>query len=353
MKKLLYCFFILLLGYSCVNADNEIMFPTQNFKNLKGEQVFPELFIGQPLKMLIIKNKLYIIDRFEQKQLTVVDIEKDNEISRIANQGDGPNEFLQIRDISYNSTNNTITLVDKMDRSISFYQLENNDLKLDNSHFLSKHRFNESKYVFFDIIPFNKNFIANGCFDGKQFILFDSNTMIKNTFNSYPGDNNGIQNPLGFFLKTQTQITANPSQTHFAAAGFNHDQLVFYKTDGEKMIKQKEYFNIDANLTVKTGKSSDSNFNHAKEIPNTIRAYISLYSTDKHLYALYWGIRNKDLEKKNQICYILKFDWEGNLKEGFRMDRKLRSFAVDEKESIIYAILSSEEEDPVLFRYKM
>lgn len=246
-----------------------------------------------------------------------------------------------------------MTLVDKMDRSISLYRLENRDLKLNNSHFLAKHRFNESKYTFFDIVPFGKNFIANGCFDGKQFALFDSNTNIKSLFGVYPGDNNGVQNPLGFFLKNQTIIQTNPSQTHFVAAGVYHDQLVFYKTNGNELIKVKEYFSIDSNLLTKTSKSGKENFNHSELKPETIRAYMTLYATDKHLYALYWGIKNKDIEKKNQICYLLKFDWDGNLKKGFKMDRKIRYFAVDEKNETIYAITPSYEEEPILLQYKM
>ena len=78
---------------------NEIMFPTQDFKSLKGNQLLPDLFIGQPYKMLFVKNKLYFIDKHEDRLLTVIDFEKNNEIKRIVNHGDGPNEFLQIRDI--------------------------------------------------------------------------------------------------------------------------------------------------------------------------------------------------------------------------------------------------------------
>ena len=332
---------------------NEIMFPTQDFKSLKGNQLLPDLFIGQPYKMLFVKNKLYFIDKHEDRLLTVIDFEKNNEIKRIVNHGDGPNEFLQIRDIVYNPIDNAMTLVDKMDRSISLYRLENRDLKLNNSHFLAKHRFNESKYIFFDIVPFGKNFIANGCFDGKQFALFDSNTNIKSLFGVYPGDNNGVQNPLGFFLKNQTIIQTNPSQTHFVAAGVYHDQLVFYKTNGNELIKVKEYFSIDSNLLTKTSKSGKENFNHSELKPETIRAYMTLYATDKLLYALYWGIKNKDIEKKNQICYLLKFDWDGNLKKGFKMDRKIKYFAVDEKNETIYAITPSYEEEPILLQYKM
>ena len=48
---------------------------------------------------------------------------------------------------------------------------------------------------------------------------------------------------------------------------------------------------------------------------------------------LLYESKNKDIEKKNQICYLLKFDWDGNLKKGFKMDRKIRYFAIDEKPS--------------------
>ena len=53
-----------------------------------------------------------------------------------------------------------------------------------------------------------------------------------------------------------------------------------------------------------------------------------LYSTKEHIYALYWGIANKDFGKTGKVCYILKFDWNGNLKEGFKVNNLLKNILI-------------------------
>ena len=83
-----------------------------------------------------------------------------------------------------------------------------------------------------------------------------------------------------------------------------------------------------------------------------VKEYFSFDSS--HVYALYWGVTNDDWDKDgDNPCYILKFDWTGTLQAGYRMDRLLRTFAVDESTNTIYDIPYSDEEDPVLLKFKM
>ena len=97
------------------------MFPTKNFKTIKGKQILSDLFIGRPLKMNIVDNKLLMIDKYEGKQITMIDLINTNKIERIANIGEGPNEFLNLRDITYNSKNNSLAFFDGMLRQVSKY----------------------------------------------------------------------------------------------------------------------------------------------------------------------------------------------------------------------------------------
>ena len=114
--KLIYkhiLFLLLLLCISCTSvSNNKIMFPTKNFKTIKGKQILSDLFIGRPLKMNIVDNKLLMIDKYEGKQITMIDLINTNKIERIANIGEGPNEFLNLRDITYNSKNNSLAFFD-------------------------------------------------------------------------------------------------------------------------------------------------------------------------------------------------------------------------------------------------
>ena len=74
----------------------------------------------------------------------------------------------------------------------------------------------------------------------------------------------------------------------------------------------------------------------------------------EHIYALYWGIANKDFGKTGKVCYILKFDWNGNLKEGFKVNNLLKNIAIDEISNCIYAVTYPEDErESILMKYEM
>lgn len=352
MKFTYYYVFLLFIGTSCSNAiNNKIIFPTNNFNYIKGKQILPDLFIGNPLNMLLINNNLLLIDIYEDHQMTLIDTNDKNKVERIAKRGEGPNEFINIRNITYNSIDNSVCLFDGMTRSCSFYKMNNNSIKLDKNNFLKRIHFNEN-YPY-DIIPFNNKFLSNGCFDQKQFALFDDNENSILNFGIYPGDKNGIEIGNCFFLKNQTIITTSPDQEYFAAAGVFHDQLVFYKNEKNgKLTKIKEYFSIDSKMNTNQIKDGETTQYSSSETPETTRTYRVLYPTNSFLYALYWGIQNKDINNNN-ICYILKFDWNGNLKAGFKIAQRLNTFAIDENRNCICGIAYPEDEECILLQYDM
>lgn len=344
-----YYIILLTIGVSCTNtANNKILFPTDKFTTIKGEQILPDLFIGQPLNMLLINNNLLIIDIYEDFQVTLINTKNKN-LERIIPKGEGPHEFLDIRNISYNSRDNTMCFFDGMTRFCSFYKVKNNQIALNDDNFIGKIRF-ENNYPY-DIIPFDNKFITNGCFKQYQFALLDKNGNNISYFGVYPGDKNEIDIEGCFFLKNQTIITACPNQEYFVAAGVFHDQLVFYKNKNN-LAKIKEYFSIDSKMNTNLIKEGEAIQYSSSETPETTRTYRVLYPTNSHLYALYWGIQNKDIDKEN-ICYILKFDWNGKLEEGFKIEQRLKTFAIDENKNCIYGITYSEDKESLLLQYDM
>ena len=313
--KLIYkhiLFLLLLLCISCTSvSNNKIMFPTKNFKTIKGKQILSDLFIGRPLKMNIVDNKLLMIDKYEGKQITMIDLINTNKIERIANIGEGPNEFLH-----------------------------------------RKVRFNAD--CPYDIVAFGDYFLANGCFNAKQFALLNSKADIIAEFGVFPGDNTGVEVENSFFLKNQTTLCTNLDQSRFVAAGYFHDQLVFYRFENNKIIKVREYFSMNAKMVSRHTKDGNQDIYSSSENDETTRTYRMLYSTKEHIYALYWGIANKDFGKTGKVCYILKFDWNGNLKEGFKVNNLLKNIAIDEISNCIYAVTYPEDErESILMKYEM
>ena len=304
------------------------------------------------LKMNIVDNKLLMIDKYEGKQITMIDLINTNKIERIANIGEGPNEFLNLRDITYNSKNNSLAFFDGMLRQVSFYKINEHKIQINNNTFHRKVRFNAD--CPYDIVAFGDYFLANGCFNAKQFALLNSKADIIAEFGVFPGDNTGVEVENSFFLKNQTTLCTNLDQSRFVAAGYFHDQLVFYRFENNKIIKVREYFSMNAKMVSRHTKDGNQDIYSSSENDETTRTYRMLYSTKEHIYALYWGIANKDFGKTGKVCYILKFDWNGNLKEGFKVNNLLKNIAIDEISNCIYAVTYPEDErESILMKYEM
>ena len=75
--------------------------------------------------------------------------------------------------------------------------------------------------------------------------LLNSKADIIAEFGVFPGDNTGVEVENSFFLKNQTTLCTNLDQSRFVAAGYFHDQLVFYRFENNKIIKVREYFSMN------------------------------------------------------------------------------------------------------------
>lgn len=324
------------MNNSCAKAErNRMYFSTDNIKNVRFKPVVPDIFVGIPRDLYIVENNLLILDTYEGKQLTVVDLQNLSNIKRIGNRGEGPNEFLRISNLSYNSQNKILHVFDEYARRQSSYNVKDRKVIFNDANLKKKTLLTNTTY---SVIPLGSCYVANGNFNGKQFALLNERAEIIEEFGVFPGNKDAINTGLAYFLLNQNRLVVHPQETHFAAAGFMNDQLVFYKKEGNSVKKLKEYFNFDAEATPSVRNQGKGKLYGCSENENTMRAYTDVYATNDYLYVLYLGLSNADLKKGNHPCYILKFDWKGNFIGGYKSGILLMAFAVDEVNKKIYAV---------------
>ncbi len=323
------------VSYS-ITEKNRLFFLESKMRNIRFSPVFPDVFIGIPRDLYIIENNLLILDEYEGKQLTLVDLQAPSNVKRIGSKGQGPNEFLRISNLSYNPVTEVVHVFDEYARRQSSYSVNNRRIFFNDANLRGKTLLANTVY---NVIPLGNSFVANGNFNGKQFALLNEKSEIVEEFGVFPGNKDAINSGFAFYLLNQNRLIVNPQETHFAAAGFMNDQLVFYKKEGNSVTKLKEYFNYDTEATPTVRNQGNGNLYSFSENDNTMRAYVDVYATEKHLYALYLGLSNADLERGgNQPCYILRFDWNGKFMGGYKSDFLLMAFAVDEANKKIYAV---------------
>ena len=65
-------------------------------------------------------------------------------------------------------------------------------------------------------------------------------------------------------------------------------------------------------------------------------------TTDNYIYALYWGLKASDMDKKHSDgtaeTKVVKCDWQGNILETYVINKRLQAFCVsdDDKRIIAY-----------------
>ena len=356
MLKIKMCLFLLLFSCNCFSSNKtaeelKLPVPTKNIKTLKGEIVFPDLFLGHPHRMLIVKNNLLILDTHEGKSATVIDLSNPTNTQRIASIGQGPNDFLKLMTASYHEPKSAICFYDSRANRIATYKVENNQVKLNNQSLLSSVRFknNGVRYV----LPLGNQFVSHGAFEDKQFALFDKKGEHLSAFGVYPGDNDGVQFPMAFFLKTQGLIVGSPDQKHFAIAGGYHDQLTFYKATGSIPQKVKEYFSEEPKVIAKTTVRGETTTSSSKLDPDCRFIYTGVYGTNNNLYVLYRGATFTEMQESiDKPCAILVFNWDGSIKQAYKIPHTINSFAIDETNRCLYAMRVIDEE-PYIMKYQL
>lgn len=359
-KNSLFLIFISLLFIFACSSDStkndvtKLDIPTNSIKALKGEVAFPDLFLAKPYRLLIIENNLLIVDPYEGKFLTLVDLDNPINTERLVHKGNGHNEMLNLRRVFFHEPNNALSLYDDDKRSIIMYKIEDYLINVESKSLLSSVSFKD--YMLGSIIPFGNKYIRSGAFNNHQLSLYDKDGEPIQTFGTYPGNKEGIDRPTEFYLKTQGGLSVSPDQKHFAIAGTFNDQLAFYKATDTIPEKVKEYFSLDSKLETTVTQNGEWSNTRSNKTPETTEVYQALATTNKNLYVLHWGLTHEELESKShdKTCTILVFDWNGNLTQAYDIpDFLSRAIAVDERNNCLYGITQAESGEMQIMRYQL
>lgn len=85
------------------------------------------------------------------------------------------------------------------------------------------------------------------------------------------------------------------------------------------------------------------------KLPETLRGYVGIKTTNDCIYLLYSGKEFKDPNHYSYSNIIYTFDWEGNPLNKYELDAQISSFEIDEKENKIYAL----HRDAYIITYNM
>lgn len=338
---------LLLTIYGCkyemryVSLDDYSTYDDKSFqehKTLIHEDVNKEI-IGSLARMSLINGHLYIVDSKLDSIIHVVSVSDNSYLGKMIPRGNGPGEMLSVGTVVSSIDQKAIWLYDLTQRHWNSFSIEDINInkwnreaaKIDFSK-IDKYRsyiespiwISDSLFVCFDLYSYEN-----------RFLIFDRQTkLIDSIKNPHLKFNSGIQSEILSDIFS-SQIDVSPDCNHIVLAGRYLDIVEIYSQDGKlkKLIKAptKDFdFKYDENRSIQNGSLIKS--------PDTKRAYLRIKTTNTKIYLLYSG-RTKsapDHYSYGRILYV--FDYSGRPIIKYELDTLVADFAINDSESVLYAI---------------
>lgn len=100
--------------------------------------------------------------------------------------------------------------------------------------------------------------------------------------------------------------------------------------------------NTDKNVVIATESFDNTTISEADVWEANPIQFKDICTTDRFIYALYWGVKTSDMEKRHSDdmaeTKVIKCDWEGNILKTYMINKRLLAFCVsdDDKRIIAY-----------------
>lgn len=346
--------FIIVGMFSCKKQSN-------NFEI----QMFPETISlqGNPIEGITVMSggnvNLTVIDTFlviqkkEEKFLKVYSTKTHKFLSEYGSSGNGPNEFMApylLKQVNYDSDDNApiISVYDFNRLSLNFINVF--DLIKEKNGFHIQERLpNKSPYNIYFYFNDESFFLAKAEAGGR-FIHYDRFT---DDFKIIP-----------YLPKVKFEIKKEYlSAVYRSAVAVNENKRLIVAAP--LLLGEIDFFDLNGNYLRSTFFEDPNKLERELIISEETKIFdpthyiVDIDSKGDYIYCLNYNNKQTDLSTNNPSeilnLKVLVFDWEGNpVKEYILQDKRyIESFAVDEKNQMIYAYCRDEKEMNNIIGYKM
>lgn len=329
------------------NNSNVIDFST--FTPLSGTEIMTDAETLYPQGILAVKDGLILQDTDNTYLLAYYQSTSTTVPQYFAGKGQGPYEFINIRQIYYNPLDENLFLYDSQRNTANMFRIDGDSIITDADTRIYCITLGNIRGG--EVMPLGNEVVAGCVTDGKMFAIIDSLGNLKKSFGVYPGDNTGIDNPILFQMTNQSKIIVNPQGTRMMTAGLYSDWMAFYDMTSADPKLIKEYFSHD--VIARATEDNPGGYSFRPD-DNDIYAYYSLAATPDYVYALYDGTTfGEHRNKVKRPRSVLKFDWDGNLVAGYSIDDRLLVIAVSDDDSTLYALVPNAEREITIRQYDL
>ena len=338
MKKFLV---LLLLLTGCRQSElNNNFFDLSECTPLTGSEILSDVELWNPQSILAVKEGVIIDDHIDSHLLIYYKDLNNPSPQYLAPKGTGPFEFINTRITYYNHITDRLFIYDSQLKRTTEFDVTTTGIVTDTTTMRQVNLYSVNGH---DVMPVTDGFIMGGPLDGKPFLLTDSTGESVEPFGSYPQDAANISDPYSLGLIFQNRIITNPQGSRLAAASPFCDWMSFYEIEDGKPTLLKEYYSFPPNITASKPDANTTSLNFGDD---TLQTYSCMSATENFVYVLYDGRTQKEIEQdKNVSRYILKFDWDGDYIEGYRIGERIYCFSVSRDDSRLFGLVDLGDEN--------
>ena len=345
MKKDIIFLFIVFSFFSCKNKSNDILSLFKDkYKKIDQIQTIPcdSFIISQGWNMLLSGDHIVILDPNSQFHFILFDKKNSQFIKRFAPRGNGPEEFLYIKNFQIKN-DSTLFLFDPFKKIMTEYTF-NDDKTIENDKSLSFVEWSDSDPLY--AIKTENYHVLTNCQEEGFFSLCDKNGKKINSFFSYPVKNaqeESYDNVYKAFAY-QGGLLCRPGSDQFVYFSYNAPIVQFYHVKNDSIFKVKDHtfgyvdYKIDGETSAMNAQAPFS--------------FLTGYATRQYVYLTYSG---KSTKEKGSAAStgekILVFDWEGNPVNCIQLDIPIRGTCIDENDKQMWAI--GYDPDPTLITFQL
>lgn len=351
---------LLWLSIHLVGCERENQFEILNNLDelpvIEGEQILKDRSLGYTERIKLIGDKLVVSCFDGQYFNTAIDLAEKEPDVNWGLKGNGPNEFLDMRTITYINRDSILYIHDSSSRKASYYKVNPDSLAISTQNLVKTIDLKTSNV--FDTQPSQYGLVTNYVTDGKMLTSIREDGEASYSFGEYPGDIIGIEDPIVFGMRHQTLICTNPQGDKLVVAGRTSDWLSFYelKNDGASLIKDN--YGGESSVYIEEDGAGDNRTVSMNDTPETKICFYELNSSENYLYATYVGLTREDIRKKYSNdgklnFYILRYDWDGNFVDGYVITDKMVSLTVDPNDAFIIAAIQDDNNDCIVKQYPL
>lgn len=327
-------FFILSFFPSCTDNNEEVktVSPSDSIS----------VFLNLPTSIELFEDKLFVVDPFDKEGMVkVIDVKTKDKCFQFAPKGEGPNEVLHVgsMDIYRDVKNNMIiNLFDPTTQRLYIYDYDS--LSLMRSKYLPKvHHLSDSEVNFHELLKIDKGYVATGMTEKYKYIILSDSFRVIDQFGVYRKKPSGDISDMLHAIANYGKSFVSDNRNFLAEIIYNASVLSFY--DLKKKEKLWEYCLSDL----------DYKLDGESIINKSVVGYLSACLTDKYIYALYSGEKDKedDIATYGKMIHI--FNYDGELVGKYQLSISAFSISVDSENRKMYVL--SHKPEPKIYIYDL